>query len=804
MLVSLKWLKDYVDIDLSPEALAERLTMAGLEVDAVQDLKPDFRGVVAARILSISPHPNADKLSLCDVSTGETSFRVVCGAPNVRVGMISALATVGAVLPGGYVIKQSKIRGEQSDGMLCSEEELGIGEDAGGIVDFPPDVVLGADLATALDLSDTVFDIGITPNRSDCLSVVGIAREVAAITGSRFHYPDSGFCEGAEDIHGAASVQILDPDLCPRYTARLIRNVKIGPSPAWMRSRLEAVGLRPINNIVDITNFVMLELGQPLHAFDYRLLEEGRIVVRRASEGEAFVSLDGKTRLLSGDTLMICDGVKAVAVAGVMGGLNSEIREDSQDILLESAYFDPSSIRRTSKRLGMATDAAYRFERGVDPEGLLRALDRAAQLMAECAGGAIAKGYIDENPRTIVQARYIALSAERVCKVLGADLSENDMIELLRVLGMDVQKTDGVLTVTPPSYRVDITRQEDLIEEIARLYGYGRIPETIPEIKAQPDKDISHRILSRVRGILTADGYSEAINYSFTTPTSVDVLRFGQMDDRRRLVQILNPLSDDQSVMRTSLIYGLLDTMRKNLNVGNGNIRIFEKGKIFLAADGSSLPSEGEKLCGLLAGTRYEGLWDTKGGQIDFYDMKGCVEKLMDGLGIQGTRYVASSEQPYFHPGRTCRLDWQQRTMGFIGEVHPDVLSQMDIKIKAMVFELDFEVLQNAFQEQAVIKDIPRFPPSFRDAAFLISKGLEADKLFDAVTAEYQELLEKIEIFDVYMGTNIPEDTKSVALRFTYRSAAKTLTDDEVNTVHTKLVKKIADITSAKIRGEQE
>ncbi len=802
MLVSLRWLQDYVDIDLSPGELADRLTMAGLEVDAVETRTPAFSGVVVGKVLSVSAHPDADKLRLCEVSTGAQTYRVVCGAPNLRTGMISAFAAVGAVLPGGFTIKQAKIRGQQSDGMLCSEQELGIGDDASGIIELPETLTPGEDLASALGLNDTVFDICITPNRSDCLSITGIAREVAAITCKPFRYPVCNLTEREGNIAEIASVKILDPDLCPRYTARLIRNVKIAPSPRWMRLRLEAVGLRAINNIVDITNFVMLELGQPLHAFDYHLLEEGRIVVRRAIEGEAFTSLDGKDRSLSADTLMICDGAKPVAVAGVMGGQNSEVQDNSQDILLESAYFDPSSIRRTAKRLGMPTDAAYRFERGIDPEGLIRALDRAAQLMADCAEGEIVEGIIDAYPRQIERAANITLASDRIGTVLGTDLCEEEIVALLKVLNMEVMQEGKRLSVTPPSYRVDIKREEDLIEEVARLYGYGLIPETIPEIKTQPDRDMRHRMVSKIRTCLTGDGYTEVINYSFTTPESVEALRLGEADNRRRFIRILNPLSEDQSVMRTSPIYGLLDTMRRNLNTGNTNLRFFEKGKVFLVRDGSLLPDEPEKLCGLLSGTRHEGLWNAKGTQIDFYDIKGSVEKLLDALGLTGARYIASTDQPYLHPGRACCVSWNDRVIGYFGEVHPDVLSRMDIRVKALIFELDVDSLADGYSEQAALKDVPRFPPSYRDVSFLVDRSVDTESLLRAALSERQELLEKIEVFDVYMGPNIPESAKSIALRFTYRSAVKTLTDDEINGIHMKLVKNVADTTSAKIRGE--
>ncbi|HPK54458.1 MAG TPA: phenylalanine--tRNA ligase subunit beta, partial [Smithellaceae bacterium] len=583
MLVSLKWLKDYVDIDLTPAELAEALTMAGLEVDEIKVVKPAFTGVVAAEILSVKPHPAADKLSLCAVTDGSLNYPVVCGAKNIKAGDIVPLAKIGATIPGGYTIKASVLRGEKSDGMLCSAAELEIGDDASGIMQLPHDITPGAPLEDALDLGDTVLDIGITPNRADCLSMVGIAREAAAITGKKIKLPVVAIRENEDDMKKATSVQIIDADLCPRYTARMIKNVKVGPSPVWMKTRLEAAGLRAINNVVDVTNFVMLEMGQPLHAFDFRFLEEGRIVVRRSKQDEEFVSLDGKTRKLPADTLLICDGVKPVAIGGIMGGLNSEVKEDTQTVLLESAYFNPVSIRRSARKMAMPTDAAFRFERGIDPEGVLRALDRAAQLIADTSGGSIYKNCIDEYPQKIVVPSNIPLRLGRINEIIGAKIKGNDVVRILKSIGMDVKKEGrGRYLVTPPSSRVDITGEIDLIEEIARLYGYDLIPMTLPdaaitEMANLPRLDLEERI----RKLLTGSGYTEIINFSFISPASVNILCLKENDPRRRLVYIKNPLAEDQAVMRTTMVFGLLDTLKKNANNGCSSLKIFEMGKIF-------------------------------------------------------------------------------------------------------------------------------------------------------------------------------------------------------------------------------
>jgi phenylalanyl-tRNA synthetase beta chain len=632
MQVSLKWLKDYVEADLSPEELAERLTMAGLEVDALRRIEPAFSGVVVARIVSLRAHPQADQLSICEVDAGETFLPVVCGAKNIRVGDKAPLARVGAVLPGGDVIRSARIRGEVSEGMLCSEEELGIGTDASGVMILPPDLAVGKDLGEALDLCDTVFDIGVTPNRSDCLSILGMAREVAAITGKELRYPSFKVKEGGEEIRQITSVSIEDDDLCPRYTARVVKDVRIGPSPFWMRRRLESVGLRSINNVVDVTNFVMMEMGQPLHAFDFRFLEEGRIVVRRSREGEIFVSLDEKERVLPADTLMICDGVKPIAIGGVMGGLNSEVKNDTETILLESAYFNPASIRRTSRRMGMSTDAAFRFERGIDPEGVTRALDRAAGLMAELSGGAVCGGVIDQYPRPVPVAKEIPLRLKRIREILGAAVEEAEVERILRSLEMKVEPAgEAVYHVTPPTCRVDIAREIDLIEEIARIHGYDRVPSTLPAVSVIAGEANGKKVVeTRIREIMTGAGYNEVINYSFVSPDAVDQLGLAETDERRLLVRIRNPLTEEQSVMRTTLVQSLLLDAGKNAGAGRFDLKIFEMGRTFIRQGEGEQPREHNRAAFLIAGRRYEDRWHFQEMNADFYDLKGCVENILE------------------------------------------------------------------------------------------------------------------------------------------------------------------------------
>lgn len=805
MLVSLKWLKDYVDIDLSPAEIAYRLTMSGLEVEAIHETGPAFSDVVVAKILTVKPHYGADKCFLCNVTAGEAVYPVVCGAGNIRAGDVVPLAKVGATIPGGYTIKSSKIRGEVSEGMLCSEQELGIGDDASGIMILPKDLSPGSNLADVVDLKDTVFDIGITPNRSDCLSIIGIAREVAAITGAKLRYPERAVHESEDDIYGMTSVEILDPDLCPRYSARVIRSVKIGPSPLWMRLRLEAVGLRAINNIVDITNFVMMEWGQPLHAFDFRFLEEGRIVVRRSRDGERFTSLDEKERILRPDTLLICDGVKPVAIAGIMGGLNSEVKEDTETILLESAYFNPSSIRISAKWLGMNTDAAFRFGRGVDPDGVIRASDRAAQLMAELAGGTVLKGCIDQYPRTVQTIADIPLRIDRVNDVLGTDIEDGEIVRLLETIEMDVHKAgEERYHVTPPTYRVDITREIDLIEEVARLYGYDRVPVTLPDVSVMTSAEGRRKILEdRIREILKGSGCSEIINYSFISPDAVDIMGLNEDDDRRNLVKIRNPLTEDQAVMRSTLVYGLLETMKKNAYAGCFKLRVFEMGRIFIHRREGELPVEKSRLGGLLTGLRNDDIWSSKETNGDFYDLKGCIENILDDLKVFDVQFTSGHEESLLHPGKSCAIYAGKQLLGFLGEIHPDILVKMDLKYPAVVFELDMDILETCYSGRIVYHDPPKFPSVVRDVAFLVTQRLEAEDMLHLARSLNKELLEKVSIFDVYSGKSVPDGMKSLGLRFSYRASERTLTDEEVGEIHGEIITKMIDATGAKIRGEE-
>ncbi len=803
MLVSLKWLRDYVDVDLSPQELADKLTMSGLEVDGIDIREPAFSGVRVARIVSLMPHPNADKLSLCEVSTGDAIYPVVCGAHNIQAGDVVPLAMVGAVLPGGVTIARSTIRGEVSEGMLCSEEELQIGKDTSGIMLLPSDLSCGADLAEYLDNHDAVLDIGITPNRSDCLSIIGVAREVAAITGKKIKRPCPVILESNDDVNEDASVSIIDTDICPRYTARVIKNVKIGPSPLWLKKRIEASGLRSISNIVDITNFVMMETGQPLHAFDFDLLAGGKIVVRRSIAGESFVSLDGKERQLPEEALLICDEEKPVAIGGVMGGSNSEVSDVTKTILLESAYFAPSSIRRTARIMGMGTDAAFRFERGIDPEGLVFALNRAAALIAELAGGTVCRGIIDRHPADVPVARDIVLRLRQVAAIIGVAVSGKEIVSILEGLEMQIKQSgEDVFLVTPPSCRVDITREIDLIEEIARLFGYDRIPATLPLVSviSGGNDNGKMRVETAVRRIMNGTGYTEVINYSFISPVSVEDLFLPLDDQRRKLVRIKNPLTEEQSVMRTTMLYSLLKNVQKNNGVGRQDLKLFEIGRTYVGCDDAKQPLEFNRAAFLVTGQRYEQRWNFPDVKADFYDLKGCVENIMAVLAVDRLSWRFSEGEPFLHPGKSCGVFSGEERIGYLGEIHPDVLSRFGIAGPIIACELDLDMINAHAAATKVAAGVPRYPASSRDAAFLVRRETESAELLAAAVGTTEELLEKVEIFDVYEGRNVAEGMKSLGLRFLYRGAERTLTDEEVNEVHSRVLERVINASGALTR----
>jgi phenylalanyl-tRNA synthetase beta chain len=791
MKVSISWLNEYVPVRMTPTDLAEALTMAGLEVEALWNRYEYLNTVVVGKIIRVIPHPNADKLRLCSVDIGERQISVVCGAPNAAEGMLSPVALPGTEFPTGFVLQKSVIRGQASEGMLCSAGELIIGNDRSGIMTLDPNLNIGEPLPKALNLSDMVMEIGLTPNRADCLSIVGIAREVSAIQKTPLKYPEIALPSSQGNIRDLTSVKIESPAHCPRYAARLVTNVKIAPSPFWLQERLISVGLKPINNIVDVTNFVMMELGQPLHAFDFDHLEENRIVVRTAKEGEKFTTLDKKERTLSSDMLMICDGKKPVAVAGVMGGLNSEIENTTTRVLIESACFNPTSIRKTAKRLGLGTDASHRFERGVDPDGAIRAIDRAAQLMIEVGGGTLISGVIDEYPgKSDIQP--IRLSVKKTNRLLGTRLNAEKIGEVLTSVDFDAKIQDGdTISVLRPSFRVDVSRPEDLMEEVARLWGYDNIPTTSPRLPVEAKLPGCGIVLrENIRQMMTGFGFSEAINYSFIAQNSCDRLKLPAEDPRRSILEILNPISEDQAVMRTSLIPGLLDTMRHNLSQQLKTLKLFEVGKIFISSEKDKLPNEVEILAALWTGLRHDSCWHFQDDDCDIYDLKGIAEGLLKGLNIKDIRFMAMPDEQcnYTRPGHTAHIFAKDTPIGIMGEVHPDVLNAYDLRQKAFIFELNMETLPELISGVKQSKVIPRYPSVSRDATLIVSKTVEGARLLESVRMSEEKLMEDAYLVAVYEGQPIAEGKKSVSFRIVYRSDEKTLEDEIVNAVHQKII----------------
>lgn len=801
MIVTHNWLKEFVDFHLEADDLAHRLTMAGLEVDGMEKIGDGLDSVIVARLASVEPHPDADRLTVCQVETGSETLQVVCGARNHRRGDLVALAQVGSVLPGDFKIKKSKIRGQESRGMLCSEKELGLAEESEGILILPAELPLGTPVFAALGLKDVRFELGLTPNRADCLSIVGVAREVAAMVDQPLRLPRPALAEQGAAIEEQTSVTIEEPQLCPRYAARLIRGVTIGPSPDWLVRRLESVGQRSINNVVDVTNYVLMELGHPLHAFDFNLLRDKRIVVRRASDGETFTTLDSQTRTLTANDLTICDGEGPVALAGIMGGENSEIQPDTVDILLESAYFNPGAIRRTSKRLGIHTESSHRFERGADIAMVPVALDRAAGLIAEVAGGAIAQGVIDNYPQPQVPGA-IELSTQRTNAILGLELTPDRIGKLLRSIGLEVNASgnDDLLQVTLATFRPDLEREIDLVEEVARLNGYDQIPVTMPKSRIVCHVPPLHvERLGQVREFLVGAGFSEVVNYSFVAPGVLDKIRLAPDDPRRQLVAILNPLNEEQSVMRTSLVPSLLETVARNLAYRSRDLNLFELRPVFFPGD-EELPCERQHLAGAICGRRAPEGWSQTAEYVDFFDLKGTVEGLLAQFRVNGVEWDAAISEPFLHPGKSATLRCGTVRLGVVGEVHPAVLADYEIEERVFLLDLDLEAIFSQAREFPGIRPLSRFPDISRDSALLVAEEISAGEILRAVEGVRSKLVEDVILFDVYRGTGVPEGQKSVGIRVRYRSADKTLTDDEIQAAHGRIVKVLENELGARLR----
>ncbi|TWI66040.1 phenylalanyl-tRNA synthetase beta subunit [Desulfobotulus alkaliphilus] len=807
MKLSLNWLKSLIPVPMNTEELAHALTMAGLEVEAVERPFAHLDGIVTGRIFDIAPHPNADKLQTCKVDTGNDIFSVVCGAPNIENGMMAPLAPAGTTMPDGTVLKKGKIRGEVSEGMLCSARELNLDNDHSGILALPQETPPGSPFCEAMEMDDTVLTIGLTPNRVDCASVMGLAREVAAFGESSFRaepvsLPPADPALGKIDT--LTSVTVEDSEGCPRYAARLLADITVGPSPAWLKNRLIAAGLRPINNIVDITNFVMLETGQPLHAFDFDTLAQGRIVVRKASEGETFITLDEKERRLDRDMVMICDGEKPVAIGGVMGGLHSGVTESTRRVLIESACFDAPSIRRTAKKLGLSTDSSYRFERGVDPLGTLYALDKAAALMLETGGGRMAEGCIDVHP-TPPAPRTIGVSPDFINQRIGLNLSAEQMILLLEKVGFSAGLQGKDIEVTVPSFRVDVSRREDISEEVARLYGYDNIPVTFPEMPAEtrldpPSVTFRRRLQDQMCGL----GFHEVISYSFVAKESADHLRLPGDHPMRPAVALLNPISEDLAIMRTSMVPGLLGLLARNIAQQEKSLKIFETGSTFTPLAGEDLPVEREVLALAWTGKRHPGGWYEHAPECDFFDLKGAVESLLEAMNIPGADYAAPDSPdsfPWVRKGACACIRCEGSILGHIYEVHPETRRFFGIKQPVFMAEMDLILLMEKQKDLFLSKEIPRYPATTRDVTLILDKEIPAAEVLKISRENQPEILESVSIHDLYQGDRIPAGKKSLTLRMVYRSLTETLADKKVNKIQEKITQNLLSHFQATLPG---
>ena len=793
MRISHNWLKRYIDIKLKPGQLAEGLSMLGLEVEHYEEQEKMYEGFLVGEVLECQRHPNADRLTVCRVNTGKEQLQIVCGAPNVAAGQKVAVGLVGATVPKNqhdpsgqpFVLQKIKIRGVESSGMICSEYELDLGEDKDGIKVLESSATVGISLAQYLRKTDIVYDLEITANRGDWLSHIGVAREIAAMTGKPLKAFAGNPKESKEQVGKHASVQIRDAEKCPRYVARVLRNVTVRPSPAWLQDLLIAVGVRPINNIVDITNFVMLETGQPLHAFDYDMLEGHRIVVKCAKEAERFVTLDGKERILDSDTLMICDGDRSVAIAGVMGGMNSEISEKTRNVLLESAFFNPANIRWTSRRLGLSTEASQRFERSVDIEMTLTAANRAAQLFQELAGAEVLKGSIDVYPKKR-KPRIVGLRVARTNAVLGTDLTAVKVASFLKRLGIAVKKTkNSLVSASIPAYRNDLQEEIDLIEEVARIFGYNNIEirtDARVNLVSKPEQADIEDIM---REILVGAGFNEMVTNSLQN--RAHALLSGEPP-----VEVLNPVSVDMQMLRPSLIPGALDVVQRNFNHGQSSIRMFEFGKVYRRigtgrSDSLEGYSEGRRLLLVLAGTYQPQHYSSSSRAYDFFDMKGEVESLLSKFFLDKYRLI------YYDNGKPLSagnidVEIQGTYTGFLGTLKKQIAATFDIDREVYLCELNVDVLQNGWDKRTKFAQLPKFPSVTRDLAFVVNADLLQADLEKVIREAGGTLLKSLTLFDVYVGEPLGAGKKSLAYALELQPSDHTLNDQEANAVITRIV----------------
>jgi phenylalanyl-tRNA synthetase beta chain len=786
MKVPIGWLKDYVAIDVTPEVLAEKLTFSGIEVEGIETVGATYEGMVAGEIVALEPHPNADRLRLCSVFDGATTVPVVCGADNFGVGDKAAFAPVGVTLPGGMKIKRAKIRGVESLGMLCAEDELGLSDDHGGILLLPPETAPGTPLVDVVGGPDTVLELEMTWNRPDCLCMIGIAREVAALLGQSLKLPATALPDGEGDVHDRVRVLVDDPENCRRYTARLLEGLRVGPSPMWLRRRLVMSGIRPISNIVDVTNYVMLETGHPLHAFDFTLLEEQTIHVRRAGVGETIVTLDGKARPLNADMLVIADARRPVAVAGIMGGAGSEIGSDTRQVLLESAHFEPARIRRTSSALGLGSESSYRFERGVNPATVEWAGARAAGLMHSLAGGTLVGGVVDVYPRPPDQ-RAIPLRFERVRSLLGVPVGADEIVGILESIELQCTERQAAgCVVRAPDFRLDLHIEADLIEEVARLYGLDRVPAGIPTASVVADADDApSRAVYRVRDILAGLGFVETVTYSFVADSLLDLFDSG---DRARRVALPNPVSAEHGFLRPALAPQLIETLGHNLARQTAAMHAYEIGRVFQRDPDGAIVEANRLALGCMgratpAGTLVGRRAVTEDEQ--FFAIKGSVEALLEAAHVDLTAVTwMPCARAWLAPGQAATIAVDGREVGWIGLLSAAVRRRWRMQEPVGVAELEIACVTDKIFSIKPLHELPAYPSVARDVALVVDAGVSHAQIEAVIRAAAPLELTRLDLFDIFTGEGIGKGRRSLAYSLVYRSRERTLTDAEVNSFH--------------------
>lgn len=811
MQVSIKWLKDYIDFTETPEQLADKLTMAGIPVENVVDPGEGLEKVVTGRIEKLEPHQNSDHLQICTMNVGlAENIIIVTGAQNVAEGQVVPVAMVGAHLPNGMKISKGKLRGVASNGMLCSAQELKLDleklpeEQKTGIFILPSDTPVGIPAKDVLGLNDVVLEFELTANRADCFSIFGLVREIAAITGNKPHFPEIKVNEDDNTkLNDIFSVEIADPDLCSRFSTRMLKNVKIGPSPEWMQQRLEGAGIRSINNVVDVTNFVMIELGHPMHAYDYDKITGKKLIARRAIEGEELHTLDDTSRKAKGEMLVIADSEKAAGLAGIMGGFETEITDTTTTVILESADFYGPCIRRTARACGLSSEASGRFERGVDSETTIKALDRAAQLLQEMGACTVCEGIVDVYPNP-KQANYVTFTPEQINNHLGTNIAKDVMLNIITSVGFDVTKDENdEITVKVPSWRNDVTCMADISEEIARLHGFDKIKSTLPNgVSMQGTQSAKQTFIDKVKTSLSSQGLYETISFALTNEETFNKLNIPQDSPLRKAVPIMNPLSDEYPLVRTTLLSSIFDNLARNLARKNDDVALFEVGSVFFpkALPVTELPDEVVKIAGAITGRRNAQGWNQANDMVDFYDAKGIIEELFANLRV--TRYTVEAGTHYaMHPGKTALFKKGRDVIATVGEVHPAVLSAYGITKPVYIFELDATTVMKYMAKDLKYKALPKYPATSRDLAMLVDVDVNAADIEKAMTKAAGQNLTQITLFDVYTGKQVEEGKKSLAFSLTFQSNDKTLTDAEIDPAIEKIVTKLQKDFNANLRG---